>query len=105
LGRLASGGDSSKLQGDLNFAFDQLESKVNLHKTSSPSKVSPDLNIQMQARHARLILFFFFKLKSILFLQLMEIFLKSNSFRFKETGTQSLNQAQCYMENVDQSYF
>ena len=64
-------GDSSKLQGDLNFAIDQLESKVNLHKTSSPSKVSPDLNIQMQARHARLIIFFFM-LKSILFLQLME---------------------------------
>ena len=34
--------DSSKLQGDLNFAFDQRESEVNLHKaTSSPSNVSP----------------------------------------------------------------
>jgi hypothetical protein len=30
-------GDSSKLQGDLNFAFDQRESEINLHKvTSSP---------------------------------------------------------------------
>jgi hypothetical protein len=30
-------GDSSKLQGDLNFAFDQRESEVKLHKaTSSP---------------------------------------------------------------------
>ena len=29
--------DSSKLQGDLNFAFDQREIEVNLHKvTSSP---------------------------------------------------------------------
>ena len=28
-------GDSSKLQGDLNFAFDQQESEVNLHKTTS----------------------------------------------------------------------
>jgi hypothetical protein len=29
--------DYSKLQGDLNFAFDQRESEVNLHKvTSSP---------------------------------------------------------------------
>jgi uncharacterized protein YpuA (DUF1002 family) len=39
------GGDFSKLQGDLNFAFDQRESKVNLHKaTSSPSNVSPDIH-------------------------------------------------------------
>jgi hypothetical protein len=33
-------------QGDLNFAFDQRESKVNLHKATSlpesPSNVSPD---------------------------------------------------------------
>jgi hypothetical protein len=40
------GGDSSKLQGDLNFAFDQRESEVNLHKATSlhesPSNVSPD---------------------------------------------------------------
>jgi hypothetical protein len=28
-------GDSSKLQGDLNFAFDKRKSKVNLHKTTS----------------------------------------------------------------------
>jgi hypothetical protein len=38
-------GDSSKLQGDLNFTFDQRESKVNLHKANSsaesPSNVSP----------------------------------------------------------------
>ena len=38
-------GDSSKLQGDLNFAFDQRESEVNLHNVTSspelPSNVSP----------------------------------------------------------------
>ena len=40
------GGNSSKLQGDLKFAFDQRESKVNLYKaTSSPSNVSPDANM------------------------------------------------------------
>jgi hypothetical protein len=34
--------DSSKLQGYLNFAFDQREIEVNLHKaTTSPSNVSP----------------------------------------------------------------
>ena len=34
-------GDSSKLQGDLNFAFDQREREVNLHKaTSSPESPS-----------------------------------------------------------------
>jgi hypothetical protein len=37
---------TSRLQGDLNFAFDQLESEVNLHKATSssesPSNVSPD---------------------------------------------------------------
>ena len=42
----ATQGDFSKLQGDLNFAFDQRESKVNLHKATSlpesPSNVSPD---------------------------------------------------------------
>jgi hypothetical protein len=31
----ATYGDFSKLQGDLNFAFDQRESKVNLHKATS----------------------------------------------------------------------
>ena len=32
---------TSKLQGDLNFAFDQRESEVNLHKaTSSPESPS-----------------------------------------------------------------
>ena len=44
--RKYAGGDSSKLQGDLNFAFDQRESEVNLHKATSlhesPSNVSPD---------------------------------------------------------------
>ena len=38
-------GDSSKLQGDLSFAFEQRESEVNLHKATSlpesPSNVSP----------------------------------------------------------------
>ena len=38
-------GDSSKLQDDLSFAFEQRESEVNLHKASSspesPSNVSP----------------------------------------------------------------
>ena len=38
----ATYGDSSKLQGYLNFAFDQREIEVNLHKaTTSPSNVSP----------------------------------------------------------------
>ena len=38
----ATSGDSSKLQGYLNFAFDQREIEVNLHKaTTSPSNVSP----------------------------------------------------------------
>jgi hypothetical protein len=32
---LATLGDSSKLQGDWNFAFDQRESEVNLHKAIS----------------------------------------------------------------------
>ena len=44
-----SGGNThaatSKLQGDLNFAFDQRESEINLHKATSspesPSNVSP----------------------------------------------------------------
>ena len=37
-----STGDSPKLQGYLNFAFDQREIEVNLHKaTTSPSNVSP----------------------------------------------------------------
>jgi hypothetical protein len=46
------GGDienSSKLQGDLNFTFDQWESEVNLHKATSlpesPSNVSPGVHI------------------------------------------------------------
>ena len=42
------GGDSSKLQGDFNFAFDQQESEVYLHKATSspesPSNVSPGTN-------------------------------------------------------------
>ena len=38
----ATYGDSSKLQVYLNFAFDQREIEVNLHKaTSSSSNVSP----------------------------------------------------------------
>ena len=28
-------GDNSKLQGDLNFTFDQRKSEVNLHKATS----------------------------------------------------------------------
>ena len=39
-------GDSSKLPGDLHFAFDQRESDVNLHKVTSlpesSSNVSPE---------------------------------------------------------------
>jgi hypothetical protein len=42
----ATYGDSSKLQGNLNFSFDQRKSEVNLHKATSspesPSNVSPD---------------------------------------------------------------
>jgi hypothetical protein len=42
--RAATEDDSSKLQGDLNLAFDQRESEVNLHKaTPSPSNVSHDV--------------------------------------------------------------
>jgi hypothetical protein len=38
----ATWGDSSKLQGYLNFAFDQREIEVNLpNATTSPSNVSP----------------------------------------------------------------
>jgi hypothetical protein len=38
----ATQGDSSKLQGYLNFAFDQREIEVNLHEaTTSPSNVIP----------------------------------------------------------------
>jgi hypothetical protein len=44
-GENTQGGDSSKLQGNLNFTFDQRESEVNLHKATSspesPSNVSP----------------------------------------------------------------
>ena len=41
--RKYEGGDSSKLQGDLNFAFGQRESEVNLHKAISlPFNVSPE---------------------------------------------------------------
>jgi len=37
----ATKGDSSQLQGDLNFAFDQRKSEVNLNKvTSSPESPS-----------------------------------------------------------------
>jgi hypothetical protein len=32
---------TSKLQGYLNFAFDQREIEVNLHKATSPSNMSP----------------------------------------------------------------
>ena len=43
-------GDSSKLQGNLNFASDQRESEVNLHKATSlpesPSNVRPGYSIQ-----------------------------------------------------------
>ena len=46
--RKYTGGDSSKLQGDLNFSFDQRESEVNLHKATSspesPSNVSPGID-------------------------------------------------------------
>jgi len=46
----ATWGDSSKLQSDLNFAFDQRESEVNLHKATSlpesPSNVRPGYSIQ-----------------------------------------------------------
>ena len=45
--RKYTSGDSSKLQGDFNFAFDQRESEVNLHKETSspksPSNMSPAL--------------------------------------------------------------
>ena len=38
--RKYANGDSSELQGDLNFAFDQRESEVTLHKaTSSPESL------------------------------------------------------------------
>ena len=38
----ATYGDSLKLQGSLNFAFDQREMEVNLHKVAfSTSNVSP----------------------------------------------------------------
>jgi hypothetical protein len=48
--RKYAGGDSSKLQGDLNFSFDQRESEVNLHKaTSSPSKVGPAHTYKLMA--------------------------------------------------------
>ena len=44
-GKYAS--DSSKLQGNLNFAFDQREKEVNLHNATSspesPSNASPDI--------------------------------------------------------------
>ena len=50
--RAATYGNSSKLQGDLNFAFDQRESEVNLHKATSspesPSNVSPELRGEHQ---------------------------------------------------------
>ena len=43
-------------QGDLNFAFDQRESDVNLHKaTSSPSNVSPDATYNLEERQACLL--------------------------------------------------
>jgi hypothetical protein len=32
-------GDSPKLQGDLNFAFDQWESEVNFHKVTSSIRI------------------------------------------------------------------
>ena len=42
---------SSKLQGDLNFAFDQRKSKVNLHKATSspesPPNVIPGLGLKL----------------------------------------------------------
>ena len=48
--RTATKGDSSRLQGDLNFSLDQRESEVNLHKATSspesPSHVSPELKGQ-----------------------------------------------------------
>ena len=46
--RKYAGGDSSKLQSDLNFAFDQRESEVNLHKvTSSPKSPSNVSTVNM----------------------------------------------------------
>jgi hypothetical protein len=45
-------GDPSKLQGGLNFAFDQQESKVDLHKVNSlpesHSNVSPAIMVQIR---------------------------------------------------------
>jgi hypothetical protein len=39
--QVATYGNSSKLQGDLNFTFDQRKSEFNLHKaTSSPESPS-----------------------------------------------------------------
>ena len=36
--------NSSKLQGDLNFAFDKRESEVNLHKTTSSPELSSNVS-------------------------------------------------------------
>jgi hypothetical protein len=48
-------GDSSKLQGDLNFTFDQRESGVNLHKATSspesPSNVSPEVVLDLKIQN------------------------------------------------------
>ena len=39
------------VQGDLNFAFDQRESEVNLHKvTFSPSNVSPEYRNELESQ-------------------------------------------------------
>jgi hypothetical protein len=38
----ATWGDSSKLQSDLNFAFDQRESEVNLHKATTLVVIGTD---------------------------------------------------------------
>jgi hypothetical protein len=41
---------TSILQGDLNFAFDQRESEVNLHKTTSSHESHPNMSPDIDDR-------------------------------------------------------
>jgi hypothetical protein len=48
--RAAREDDSSKLQGDLKLAFDQRESEVNLHKTTSSHESHPNMSPDIDDR-------------------------------------------------------
>jgi hypothetical protein len=47
----ATKGDTSKLQGDLNFTFDQRENQVNLHNVTSSLKSPANVSLDSGAKY------------------------------------------------------